>query len=113
LGSGFLDFFSYSGEHPVVRVLGLVFEGLFFLFLLAHVVPAWAVMVRRLHDTNMSGWWALTSLIPILGGLLLLVPLVKKGTPGENRFGPDPLSFPKPLPFNPKENAKGIIWTEK
>ena len=53
------------------------------------LLPSIAVLVRRLHDINKSGWWALMSLVPILN-LILLVFCCMDGTKGENRFGPDP-----------------------
>jgi len=61
------------------------------LLALALLIPSIAVLVRRLHDTDRSGWWALLMLIPILGTLILLVFCVLKGTDGSNRFGDDPL----------------------
>ncbi|MEI7932664.1 MAG: DUF805 domain-containing protein [Alphaproteobacteria bacterium] len=54
-------------------------------------LPNLAVMVRRLHDTNHSGWWYWIALVPLLGAILLLVWFCTKGTTGENRFGSDPL----------------------
>lgn len=42
------------------------------LLVLALLVPSQAVLVRRLHDANLSGWYALLGLIPLLGGLMLL-----------------------------------------
>lgn len=57
---------------------------------LALLVPSLSVQVRRLHDTNRSGWWILLAFLPILGGLVLLVFNCLDGTPGDNRFGPDP-----------------------
>jgi uncharacterized membrane protein YhaH (DUF805 family) len=57
---------------------------------LAFLVPTLAVGVRRLHDTNRSGWWLLIGLIPFLGALVLLIFFVLDGTPGANRFGEDP-----------------------
>ena|SRR6185312_7840744 len=59
------------------------------LFLL--VIPSLAVSVRRLHDTNSSGWWYLITLVPYVGGLILFAWFCIKGTVGDNRFGPDPL----------------------
>ena len=44
------------------------------------------LMVRRLHDINMSGFWVLIFCVP-LGALALLIMLVLPGTPHENRFG--------------------------
>lgn len=71
--------------------------GLLGLFTLAIIVPAIAVTVRRLHDRDMSGWWYLGVVIlgqiPYLGGLInlgFLVLMALPGTPGPNRFGPDP-----------------------
>lgn len=42
---------------------------LYFLYLLALMVPNVAIGVRRLHDINKSGWTMLIGLIPILGTL--------------------------------------------
>ncbi len=60
------------------------------LYALAIFMPALAVAVRRLHDTDRSGWWVLISLIPLIGGVWLVVLLVLDSTPGDNRFGPNP-----------------------
>jgi uncharacterized membrane protein YhaH (DUF805 family) len=57
---------------------------------LALLLPSIAVTVRRLHDTDHSGWWLLIPLVPIVGGIVLLVFLARDGTRGANRFGPDP-----------------------
>ena len=58
-------------------------------YAIAMQIPVLAVMVRRLHDLNLSGWWALVWLIPFIDWLLLLW-LAFPGTFGPNRFGPDP-----------------------
>jgi uncharacterized membrane protein YhaH (DUF805 family) len=57
---------------------------------LAHLIPGIAVAVRRLHDTDRSGWWLLIVFVPVIGVLVLLYFYVSRGTPGENRFGPHP-----------------------
>ncbi len=59
------------------------------IFSLALLVPSLAVAVRRLHDTNRSGWWLLLGLIPLVG-LVLIVFLALEGTKGDNQYGPDP-----------------------
>jgi uncharacterized membrane protein YhaH (DUF805 family) len=59
-------------------------------FVLGMIVPSLAATVRRLHDTNHSGWWYWISLIPLVGGIVLLVFLATAGTPGANDFGPVP-----------------------
>ena len=57
---------------------------------LALFLPGFAISVRRLHDIDRSGWWALLLLVPIIGAIILLLFLVSSGTPGMNRFGPRP-----------------------
>lgn len=61
------------------------------LFALGTFIPSLAVGVRRLHDTDRSGWWLLLAFIPIIGAVWLLVLMVLGGTHGQNRFGADPL----------------------
>ncbi len=60
------------------------------LFALASLIPALAVSVRRLHDQDRSGWLLLLGLIPFFGGFALFVFMCLSGTPGPNRYGPDP-----------------------
>lgn len=62
------------------------------LFTLAILVPSIALTFRRLHDLDRSAWWVLLGLIPVIGTLVLLFWYVQRGTPGDNRFGPDPLA---------------------
>ncbi|SHE88002.1 Uncharacterized membrane protein YhaH, DUF805 family [Kaistia soli DSM 19436] len=57
------------------------------LWSLATILPNLAVTVRRLHDTDRSGWWIFLTLIPLIGALVLLYWYLKPGTPGTNRFG--------------------------
>ena len=80
-----------------VGTLSMIGLGLYSLFALAIFVPSIAVVVRRLHDRDMSGWWYLglivASFIPLIGfvaSIAFLVIMFLPGTPGPNRFGPDP-----------------------
>ncbi len=57
---------------------------------IAVFLPALAVTVRRLHDTDHSGWWVLLGFIPVIGALVLLWWYIQPGTAGDNRFGPPP-----------------------
>ena len=57
---------------------------------LALFIPSLAVLIRRLHDLDRSGWWSLIALVPLVN-LVLIFWLVRKGTEGDNRFGPDQL----------------------
>ncbi len=60
------------------------------IYALAVLIPTLAVTVRRLHDIDRTGWWILINLIPLIGTIVLLVFELTPGTPGSNRFGPDP-----------------------
>jgi uncharacterized membrane protein YhaH (DUF805 family) len=72
-----------SGEGVLASIYGLLI-----------LIPTWAVQFRRLHDTDRSAWWLLLLLIPIVGWLVILVFNCQNGTPGDNRFGPDPKQIP-------------------
>jgi len=61
-------------------------------FQLITILPSISVMVRRLHDTNRSGWWYWIALVPLIGIIVLLVFMISKGTDGENDYGADPLA---------------------
>nr|WP_246252396.1 DUF805 domain-containing protein [Sulfitobacter algicola] len=80
----------------LVGIVGAIIDGVlgtgFFNLIatLAFLLPSIAAGVRRLHDTDRSGWWFLIILVPIVGAIVLLVFFVMDGTKGENRFGPDP-----------------------
>ena len=72
--------------------LSAVSEGLLgSLYALAAFLPATAVLVRRLHDINLSGWWCLLAFVPYVGWAILLIIACLRGTSGGNDFGPDPL----------------------
>ena len=60
------------------------------IFVLAVIIPHIAVGIRRLHDTDHSGWWLLMFLLPIIGPIVLLVFFCTEGDQGPNRFGEDP-----------------------
>ena len=93
-----------------------------FIVVLALLLPSLSVTVRRLHDTNRTGWWVLLPTGSALGGvsagavaffaglailglilmflgfvggyLVLLYFLIQPGNPGPNRYGPNPLQQP-------------------
>ena len=60
------------------------------LYSLAVLLPGIGVTVRRLHDTNRSGWWIFIVLVPLIGAIVLLVFTVQDSQPGENQYGPNP-----------------------
>jgi uncharacterized membrane protein YhaH (DUF805 family) len=63
-------------------------------FWLAFFLPGLAVTVRRLHDTDRSGWWVLIGLVPLAGFIVMLVFLCADSQPGANKFGPNPKEAP-------------------
>lgn len=73
--AGFIDY-----------ILGI--QALGFLAMLGLLLPSLGVAVRRLHDTDRSGWWILIGLIPLIGAIVLIVWYASEGSPGENRYGP-------------------------
>ena len=64
------------------------------LYVLAILIPGLAVLVRRLHDVNKSGWWFFINFIPIIGAIWMLILLCTDGNPGENSYGPSPKAAP-------------------
>lgn len=60
------------------------------LYSLAVLIPGIAVSVRRLHDTNRSGWWLLIFLVPLVGAIVILVFAVLDSQPDQNQYGFNP-----------------------
>ena len=67
--------------------MGLFLSGI---YTLAVLIPGMAVTVRRLHDTDRSGWWLLIALIPLIGAIVLLVFMVQDSKPGKNQYASNP-----------------------
>ena len=78
--NGDVDRFIANGGGGIV---GLV-------WILVTIVPALAVLVRRLHDTGKSGWWVLMGFVPFAGAIVLFVFTVLDSTSGENKYGLSP-----------------------
>jgi uncharacterized membrane protein YhaH (DUF805 family) len=54
--------------------------------------PVLAVLAKRWHDRDKSGWWSVLLLVPVIGPLWIFVELgMLEGTRGANQYGPDPL----------------------
>jgi uncharacterized membrane protein YhaH (DUF805 family) len=76
----------FTGTYSAAYGMGLLGG----LYALGVLLPAIAVTIRRLHDTDRSGWWILIVLVPIIGGIWLLVLMLFDGQPGDNKYGPSP-----------------------
>ena len=80
LMNGDVDRFIANGGGGIV---GLV-------WILVTIVPALAVLVRRLHDTGKSGWWVLIGFVPFVGTIVLFVFSVLDSDAGDNKYGASP-----------------------
>lgn len=61
------------------------------LFVAVVWLPSLALMVRRFHDGNSSGWLCLLGLVPIIGTLIQLSLLLAAGDTEANKYGPVPM----------------------
>lgn len=98
-------FFDFSGRaskseywwfqlyNAIIYVLTFLFQGdlvlLFSILVIVNLIPVYAAGVRRIHDSDKSGWFVLLSLIPLIG-LYVFVLLLQDGSKGKNRFGTKP-----------------------
>ena len=64
-------------------IIGLMYS-------LAVLIPGIAVTIRRLHDTDRSGWWIFIGLVPLIGAIVCLILMILDSTPGDNRYGQNP-----------------------
>lgn len=69
---------------------GAIANALLAIATLGLFIPHLAVQVRRFHDQDKSGWFALLNLIPYVGPLVAYIFMFLPGTAGDNRYGPDP-----------------------
>lgn len=74
----------------VFFILLLINETLGIIFFIIIIPASICVTVRRLHDQDYSGWFYFITLIPYVGGIILLIMCALDGTKGKNRFGPQP-----------------------
>jgi uncharacterized membrane protein YhaH (DUF805 family) len=79
------------------------------LFAVAVTIPGIAVMVRRLHDTDRSGWWFWVALVPVLGTLALLYFMLQEGTKGGNQYGSDPKNPVGPVPYEEPQRTAAPV----
>lgn len=92
-----LAFFSFTGVGAIILIV----------FLIATLLPSIALTVRRLHDMNLSGWFALymlIMLIPVIGEVIAIIISivvgVVQGNAGSNKFGENPVISHKMITEN-------------
>jgi uncharacterized membrane protein YhaH (DUF805 family) len=71
---------------------------LYIIAAIALILPAIAVLVRRLHDTDRTGWWFWIYLLPVIGLIVILVFTLTGGDEGDNKYGPNPYGSVAPPP---------------
>ena len=112
----FILFYSiFAIAAAVLEVILGIYPVIYIVYILVFILPTHAVTVRRLHDTNRSGWWILLFDIPpitmffimflsfdfeflfllsliilILSWAVLLIFLVQDSDVGENWYGKNP-----------------------
>ena len=89
LGISIIGALSGGGAAAALNMVGWIYS-------LAVLVPGVAVTVRRLHDTNHSGWWTLIVFVPLIGVIILLIWVLTDSQPGANQYGPNPKQPAKP-----------------
>lgn len=81
---GIIDASMFGADHKTT------FGMLSLLYGLAALLPSLGVAVRRLHDTDHSGWWLLICLVPLIGPIVLLVFYLMDSNPNDNAYGMNP-----------------------
>lgn len=88
--ANFLAFWALSilaiAAMAVADILGILMFLVVGAYWVGLIVPSIAVAIRRLHDTNKSGWLLLIALIPF-GSIVVLIFMVLASDTGANQFG--------------------------
>jgi uncharacterized membrane protein YhaH (DUF805 family) len=71
----------FQGPEDSIGTIGLIVA-------LAHLLPGFAIGIRRFHDQGKSGWMILICLIPFLGFLIYLFMMAQPGDDFDNEYGP-------------------------
>jgi uncharacterized membrane protein YhaH (DUF805 family) len=70
-----------------------VLPGLMILAPILLVPGSITLVVRRLHDVGMSGWFWFVALVPLIGAIYLIYLFVQEGDAGENAYGAVPTNM--------------------
>lgn len=77
-----------AGTLSNLNIIQKALPGVFFIYYIITIPPAFAVQVRRLHDIERSGWFLLLNIIPFIGTLILLICFCRQGSAQSNYYGP-------------------------
>ena len=91
------EFWYFGLFNMLAAIVAMALDGvlgsspfLYFGYALIALIPGLAVGVRRLHDTNRSGWMLLIALIPLIGTILLIVWYCQDSDLESNTYGNNP-----------------------
>jgi len=84
----------------VIPKVGNILSGL---FSLAILLPSLGVTARRLHDLGKSGWMQLLCLIPVVGGLIVLILCIPEGDKESNAYGAPAADAAPAAPAEPEQ----------
>ena len=93
----------YLAQILIIFAAGIIDQiiGTGFLYIIALIVvilPSIAVLIRRLHDTDRTGWWYWIQLLPLIGLIVILVFTLSGSDEGDNKYGPNPSGSVAPPP---------------
>jgi len=75
-----------DGSTTITGPHGVILGAIWLVWALATIIPTFAVLVRRLHDTGRSGFWVFIGLVPLIGALVLFVFTLQGRRPEGARF---------------------------
>ncbi|TVQ71104.1 MAG: DUF805 domain-containing protein [Balneolaceae bacterium] len=91
------EFWSFVLFHLIILIVLRIIDGfagtsvmISTIYVLGVLLPMIAVSVRRLHDTDRSGWWLLAVFFPFLGVIVLLLFMAQDSDPKSNQYGSCP-----------------------
>ena len=84
----------------VIPKVGNILSGL---FSLAILLPSLGVTARRLHDLGKSGWMQLLCLVPVVGGLIVLILCIPEGDKESNAYGAPAADAAPAAPAEPEQ----------
>jgi len=78
------------------QIIGTGF--IYIIAVIALILPSIAVLIRRLHDTDRTGWWYWIQVLPLIGLIVILVFVLSASDEGDNKYGPNPYGSVAPPP---------------
>lgn len=74
----------------IVRNLSIYVTFFMMVFGLVFIVQSFRLKIARLHDINLSGWFSIFIIIPLINIIFYIVIYTVSGTKGINKFGEQP-----------------------